>query len=849
MTDRSVAGVRPHGDPPVRTRLYRALALVLAATRPPAGVVLEATVDDPVPWISVRPAALLGLLDGPLAAARAEVRPSPPAPPRPPARALDRSLLLAPAAGGGPASPLDRSLAADPASVARAVGSGGWCAVQTYWVRVPDGRIAVARRARWAPPDGRPADRDEAVATALARTWSEAIGRPALAVPVRRQVRAWDGARAGAIPPGAWTALAPPDAARTAEAPAEPPSDPPTPEAGHALVLGASGAGKTTYLARAAAAAIAAGEAVAVVDLHGDLAPAIVARLDPAARGRLVAVDAAERPVPGIAALPADGPDPERTAAHLVAALKRLTPDGTDLYWGFRLERIFDTFVRVAQEEGGSLVDVHHLLTSPERRESARLTTRRPELARFLDELAPVVRRNPEFLWSAATRVSKVVLVPALGELLAPRGDEVPVDRLLAAGRSVLVRLPFATLGPEAAAFAGTLVLGRIYLGLLGRPGDGRRALLVLDEVHAFSPRLVAEILTEGRKFGVRALVASQYPDRLPPELRSAAAGALTTYASFRVPPAVARETVQWLGLAGPEAERLVTELPTGSAVVRRGGCPEVRLEPGRPDPDPPSDAPWRAALARTRIDFPAPAEPDPDPGAEAADELLLLAVLGAEEEGRPLAPDAAVPAARQLPGARADPSTLADRWPRLRARSLVCDDGGRCRLTPAGERALGLGAPTGAARESAQHRALLLAAFRIFARRGYRLEIVRQGRFDTTLPDGFFGQVRPERRHDPPFAVAAALDAARGGWAWRAFHGRDVHVEAEVSGADRADRIRRDVAKARARGAFLVVVVGDARRAARVRATLGRSTVGPDRAQVWTLRTGLGGSDGSDQR
>ncbi len=195
------------------------------------------------------------------------------------------------------------------------------------------------------------------------------------------------------------------------------------------------GPAKTWFLAERAARAIARRESVVAIDLHGDLAPAIVERLPPDLRERLVAIDATDRPVPGVAALA--GSD-DRAAAHLVAAIKRLTPDGTDMYWGFRLERIFDTFVRLVQESGGSLLDLYALLADADRRDAARLASRRVDLVRFLEELAPIVRRNPDFLWPAAARLSKMVLVPALAELLCPPDGGLPVEALLEGGRSIL---------------------------------------------------------------------------------------------------------------------------------------------------------------------------------------------------------------------------------------------------------------------------------------------------------------------------------------------------------------------------------------------------------------------------
>ncbi len=243
----------------------------------------------------------------------------------------------------------------------------------------------------------------------------------------RGSARAWRRRSLRALPPTAWLARSAEGAPTTAEVRWIGPSNPTRGVDGHGVVFGASGAGKTTYLAHRAAEAIAGGAPVVVIDLHGDLGPAVLARLGPEARARVLAVDASERPVAGIAALTGTNGD-DRAAGLFVAAVKRLTTDSTDLYWGFRLERIFDTFVRLVQESGGSLLDLFDLLTSADRRDAARLATRRPELARFLDELEPVVRRNPDFLWSAATS--------ALEGRARPRAPRAPRSRRLEGCRS-----------------------------------------------------------------------------------------------------------------------------------------------------------------------------------------------------------------------------------------------------------------------------------------------------------------------------------------------------------------------------------------------------------------------------
>lgn len=837
MSGHEVAAVRCRAPFPVRRAFYATLARAVAGARRPAGVVLEATATDRVPWMLVRPARLLDdvLLDagdryGPLS-----VRP-PPESPRPPPRVRERTGVVVPVR---PTPSASEPLPPVPPSLPSLLGPDGWLAVQTFWIGGPEEGLYTARRFRFAAPDRAAVDaRYDRIAAAVAFDWTTATGRPATTV------RAGWGAAAGwtrrsvrRIPPVAWYRATPEALAGSAETRWLAPDIAGVPPTGHTVVFGSSGAGKTTYLADRAAEAIARGDPVVAIDLHGDLVPAVCARIPSGCVDRVVAVDAERLPTPGIAALVGVGAD-DRAAALLVATVKRLSADGTDVYWGFRLERIFDTFVRLVQETGGSLLDLYDLLTREERRDAARLATRRPELARFLDELEPVVRRTPDFLWPAASRLSKVALVPSLGALLAPRDGGLPLEALVAQGRSVLVRLPFGRIGPEAAALAGTFVLARAFLGLAGadsRPGGGRPVLLVLDEVHGFSPRLVAEVLAESRKFGVRVAVATQYPDRLAPEVRSAAAGAATRFVAFRVPPPTAGEAGAWLGFDPDVAARLLPTLPAGHGVeldTDDGGWRSVA--PAGAMPLPGSER-WERVVRRTREEFAPCAGVGTSPGPEdPALERLLLAVLSADERGAPLAEGDVVRAALDLPGPPLDGAVVADRWRASRDRDWVERTSEGCRLTPAGERWLGLTAPTHATRETAEHRRLLMRTFRIFARQGHRLEILRQGRFDTTLPDARFRQLPAGPL--APLDLAESIDRARGGWAWRYFGGRDVHVEAEVSGALRPERVRRGWAKAAASGAFVLFVVGDADRARRVRAALDRAGVPRERRGVWTL-------------
>ncbi len=753
----------------------------------------------------------VGRLEGPIATGEPVARPG------------------ADAGGGGPSrGPSD---ARPLARIRFPLDPGLWLAVQSHWFSSGGEGIFVATRYWLAAP---PTEGETATVrvTAALRSARGAPVRVRWRVPSGRDRRRWRDGKPSARDRFLGRVVPWEEAGQCVELLPSPPFPSAGDLARHLVVLGASGSGKTSLLARIAAERIGRGEAVVLFDLHGDLAPAVLGLTPATARRRIVAVDPSvgEGTGPGVPVLGGEA-EGERAVAHVVAALKRLSADNSEVYWGFRLERIYETVVRAAQEDGGSLLDVYDLLTNPDRREATRLSTRLDAVERFLAELPAILRRNPEYLGPAAARLARIALSPRLAALLAPGpGASLPLSDLLAAGRPLLVRLPMAELGPEASGFAATLLLTRLYLELARRTAGGR-VLLLLDEVQALSPRLVSEVVSEGRKFGVEAVLASQFSDRLAPELRAAAAGAVGAHLVFRLPAPAARAASEWAGLSPAEAAAILPALPDGCAMLAGGDTsPGPRLVRGAPVEFPRTLDAWRSAVEATRRERVDPALAAP-PSLPGEDEAILLALYAAE---RPLAP--AELERRLSSRSRELLPRLLERVGALERRRLVLREDGGWSLTAAGARILGASAEHGSTLEGAEHRQLLLEAFRIFARHGERLTLLRQGRFDTRLPDGHLGLLSDGPAPRSPAELFERLERRRREWAWRCFGGRDVHVEAEVSGAERTERIRRDYRKAERAGAHPLFLVADARRARRIREVLTRLGVDRRGFTVWTL-------------
>ena len=150
----------------------------------------------------------------------------------------------------------------------------------------------------------------------------------------------------------------------------------------HVYIVGKSGSGKSTFLFNLAMGDILAGEGVAVIDPHGDLALDI---LDAIPRSRIndvcyLDVTDAERPV---GFNPATRVPPERralAAAGIVSAFKHLWSDS----WGPRLEHfLFHGVAALVSREHATLIDLPRVYTDDNFRDRLLRSVEDPETLRF----------------------------------------------------------------------------------------------------------------------------------------------------------------------------------------------------------------------------------------------------------------------------------------------------------------------------------------------------------------------------------------------------------------------------------------------------------------------------------
>jgi hypothetical protein len=330
----------------------------------------------------------------------------------------------------------------------------------------------------------------------------------------------------------------------------------------HLAVVGPSGTGKSTLLARAVLSDMERGFGGVVIDPKGpDLINTILERVPPRHAGRVVVLDpAADGPVPGVALL--SGGDPDLRTDVLVGALRQLFPEN----WGVRSDLWGRLAIRTLGEvPGATLADMGRLFSDESYRRAAVARLRDPFLVsawREFEGLSSAARA--EHVQAPVARVMELVSRSRVRAVLASPAPKLDVGQLLAQGRWLLVALSPGTLGEPAARLIGAALMYLTWAAVEARvalPPERRRFLsIVVDELATlaalpFSFELLAE---RSRGLGAGLTVAMQTTGRLPDGVSGALLGNVASLVTFRSGPEEARRLAPHLpGLNASDLQSL----------------------------------------------------------------------------------------------------------------------------------------------------------------------------------------------------------------------------------------------------------------------------------------------------
>ena len=312
----------------------------------------------------------------------------------------------------------------------------------------------------------------------------------------------------------------------------------------HTVLLGPTGAGKSTALAHLALADIAAGRGVLLIDPKTDLVADILARIPEQRRDDVVVIDpTCSRPVginplaraqtargassPSGGGVPGGGASPELVADTVLATLKGVFAES----WGVRVEQVLSAaLVTLARTPGATLVDLPLLLTNAACRQRLITTAGADPLGTgqfwaAYEALSEAQRQ--QWVGPVLTRLQPFLIRPHLRATLGQAAPSFDLGEVFTRRRIVLVSLNKGVLGAESARLLGSLLVGQLWPLILARavvePSRRHVVSVFIDEVQDYLslPGSLADALAQARSLGAAFHLAHQYRGQLPTALKA----------------------------------------------------------------------------------------------------------------------------------------------------------------------------------------------------------------------------------------------------------------------------------------------------------------------------------------
>ncbi len=340
----------------------------------------------------------------------------------------------------------------------------------------------------------------------------------------------------------------------------------------HLHIVGPTGSGKSTVIARLAVQDIEAGRGVILIEPKGDLVDDVLARIPQHRLCDVVVLDPSdiERPV-GLNILRASA-SAELSADSVVFLIKSLNKES----WGPRTEDVLNTAVlTLARSPKLTLAELPALLTNERFRRTA--TSRLaddPQLGEFwtwfnslstaerLQVVSPVLNKVRPFAMRASLR-----------RTLGQSEPTFSVNDVFTQRKILLVQLRPGLLGPNVSGLIGSLVVAEVWRATQARSAinaDRRHPVMVyVDEFQKFTHLTtdLSDVLAEARSLGVGLTIAHQHLGQLSPSTKAAVLANARSRVVFRTNVEDGAVLANHLGggLRAPDLQGL----PTYGAYVR----------------------------------------------------------------------------------------------------------------------------------------------------------------------------------------------------------------------------------------------------------------------------------------
>jgi len=308
----------------------------------------------------------------------------------------------------------------------------------------------------------------------------------------------------------------------------------------HVYLLGKTGTGKSTLVETLLRQDLEFGRGFALVDPHGDLVERIANNLPKDLPRQVIYLNAADPAQPyGYNPLRRVRADKIPLAVSgLLETLKKLWPDA----WGVRMEHVLrNSLYALLERDGSTLPDILRLFSDDTFRKTIGQEIGNETVRRFWTQ---EFERYPARLRADAVapiqnKLGALLADPVLYRILVAPKVDLRFRALMDEGGSLLVNVAKGRIGEDSALLIGGLIVSTIGLAAFSRAETSIRRpfFLYVDEFQNFTTLMLANMMSELRKYGVGLTLAHQYMHQLDPEILHAVLGNAGTLISFRVGP------------------------------------------------------------------------------------------------------------------------------------------------------------------------------------------------------------------------------------------------------------------------------------------------------------------------
>lgn len=320
----------------------------------------------------------------------------------------------------------------------------------------------------------------------------------------------------------------------------------------HVYVIGQTGTGKTTLLQTMILDDIEADKGVCVVDPHGDLYRWILDRIPEKRWHDVVLVDPSDSEFP-VGFNPIEHRsewERHHLVQEMVGMIRTMVLDeysnevaGPIFFQDVRMNLLL---VMSDSSRGATLVDFYNVYQQPEpERRWSPPADADPLLRNWATEVLP---RLDYRRWGSdgsmggyvSSKFQPFVFDPLLRNILGQRRSTFDLRECMDESRIVLVNLAKGLVTEPNARWFGMLFLAKLLTEAMGRiekePADRDPFHLYVDEFQSLATETFVSMLSEGRKFGLSAVMANQFVSQIDnPKIPAGVFGNTGTLVGFRV--------------------------------------------------------------------------------------------------------------------------------------------------------------------------------------------------------------------------------------------------------------------------------------------------------------------------